>query len=211
MINPLQQQADKMELDAKKREYSLAQEQNQKLNDEHKAILSKYYDNIALYSAGAISFSVTLIGLVLANYPSSLSQIKLYFPNILFLYVSWISFAISFISSLLSKKCDAYYISAFGFTNYTKRYYKYLENELSFIKKYEGVIIYQDGSAKEIIGIDQTNLTKLESAHKLNDKNSKLFFTLMRIFHWTSEISATAGIVFLLTFMILLSQSVIYK
>ena len=135
MEDIFKQQVEKQELENKAKDYSFASKQNQELNDEHKKILSKFYEHIALYSAGAIPFTTTILGFVLPSNASALGTETLIIPNIVFLYISWLGFGTAFVASILSKRFDAYYISAFGFANYTKKYHEYLETQISFIKK----------------------------------------------------------------------------
>lgn len=211
MDDIFQQQADRQELENKAKDYSLASQQNQELNNEHKQILSKFYEHIALYSAGAITFTTTILGFVLPSNASALTVIKFYLPNITFLYIAWLGFGISFVSSILSKRLDAYYLSAFGFANYTKRYHEYLETQVSFIKKYEGSVTFTSGTEEEVLQVDKSNIGKLKEAHTLNDKNAKKYFKYFKISTNVALIGAGVGLLSLILFAFLLTQSIIYK
>ena len=201
--------ADDQALKNKVESYSNANKQNQELNDEHRHLLSKFYDNIALYSAGAISFSTTIIGLVLANYPQSLANKLLIFPNIYYLYVSWAMFAIAFSLSLFAKRFDAYYISSFGFANWTKRYYEMLEEQTEFTLKNPDRMVMKDTTLEASMKIDRENIQKLKQAHITNESKSKRYFGLVQISHRVAEIAAPLGFIFLILFAVLLTQSVV--
>jgi len=201
--------ADDQALKNKVESYSNANKQNQELNDEHRRLLSKFYDNIALYSAGAISFSTTIIGLVLANYPQSLANKLLIFPNIYYLYVSWAMFAIAFTLSLFAKRFDAYYISSFGFANWTKRYYEMLEEQTEFTLKNPDRMVVKDTTLEASMKIDRENIQKLKQAHITNESKSKRYFGLVQISHRVAEIAAPLGLIFLILFAVLLTQSVV--
>jgi hypothetical protein len=201
--------ADDQALKDKVESYSNANKQNQELNDEHRRLLSKFYDNIALYSAGAISFSTTIIGLVLANYPQSLANKLLIFPNIYYLYVSWTMFAIAFSLSLFAKRFDAYYISSFGFANWTKKYYEMLEEQTEFTLKNPDRMVVKDTTLEASMKIDRENIQKLKQAHITNESKSKRYFGLVQISHRVAEIAAPLGLIFLILFTVLLTQSVV--
>lgn len=201
--------ADDQALKNRIESYGNANKQNQELNDEHRRLLSKFYDNIALYSAGAISFSTTIIGLVLANYPQSLATKLLLFPNIYYLYVSWVMFAIAFTLSLLAKRFDAYYISSFGFANWTKKYYEMLEEQTDFTLKNPHRMVVKDTTLEESMKIDRENIQKLKQAHLTNESKSKRYFVLVQISHRVAEATAPLGLIFLILFAVLLTQSVI--
>jgi len=206
-----QQQADKKELDAKYVSYNNASKQNQELNDEHKKILSKFYEHIALYSAGAITFSTTMLGFVLPNNSTALATINFYLPNIIFLYISWLGFGIAFVTAILYKRFDAYYLSAFGFTNYTKRYREYLETELSFIEKYKGKFMFTGGTEQGVMGVDQNNANKLSKAHRTNKKTMDLNFKLMQWCVNLALVGAGVGVVALIFFSFLLTQTIVFS
>ena len=209
MDNYYKAAADDQALKNKIESYSNANKQNQELNDEHRRLLSKFYDNIALYSAGAISFSTTIIGLVLANYPQSLATKLLLFPNIYYLYVSWAMFAIAFSLSLFAKRFDAYYISSFGFANWTKRYYEMLEEQTEFTLKNPDRMVVKDTTLEASMKIDRENIQKLKQAHITNESKSKRYFGLVQISHRVAEIAAPLGLIFLILFAVLLTQSVV--
>jgi len=40
--------------------YQIVSQNNQKINQEHRALLHKYFNNIVLYSAGSITLSATI-------------------------------------------------------------------------------------------------------------------------------------------------------
>lgn len=202
--------ADDQTLKNKVESYNLANRQNQELNEEHRRILTKFYDNIALYSAGAISFSTTIIGLVLANYPQSLSSKVLLLPNISYLYVSWLAFAIAFTTALLSKRVDAYYLSAFGFAHWTKRYYEMLEKQGELMLKTPHRFVVEDGTLEESLKIDRSNIQKLKQAHVTNENKSKKYYFYMQICHRLAESAATLGLIFLLLFAVVLTQAVVF-
>lgn len=206
-----QPQVEKKALDDAYSRYNSASKQNYEINKEHRTILGKFYEHIALYSAGAISFSTTLVGLVLANYHLSLAQTVLFFPNIYYLYACWFFFALAFIASLLSKKYDAFYISAFGMSRYTERYREYEEVQLELLEVNKDDILFtRGGEWQEQTQVKRDNIDKLKTAHGSNKKRSDIYWVIVRICYTTAQIGATLGLILLLLFSVLLTQSVVF-
>ncbi len=119
-------------LQFKQQRLNTAGRQNEDINREHRLILNTYYDKILFYSAGAFSFTLALIGLVVEDRTQALAKVGFLFPNVYWLYASWVLFLLAGILALLSRKLDAYYISNFGMTLYTEAYKACVEEEVSF-------------------------------------------------------------------------------
>lgn len=211
MDDPIQYAADQQDLKNISEKYSLASKQNQELNDLHKKHLEKYYDNIALYSAGAITFSTTILGFVLPNNAAALGMTVFLIPTLYYLYFSWVGFLIGFLGAVISRKLDAYYLSAFGFTNYTKRYYEFLETQLTFMTKYPGQVIVTGGNKDESMDTDKINIQKLKEAHKKNDQSTKNYFFFMQLANNASQMGAILGIIFLLLFAFFLTKTMVFS
>jgi hypothetical protein len=106
----LKEHFSRKELDDKFKSYSAASKQNEELSDESRKTYNKYLDSILLYSAGSFSFTVALIGLVIGDKAKALAHIGFFLPNIYWLYVSWILFALTCFLILVSKRFRSKYI-----------------------------------------------------------------------------------------------------
>ena len=203
-------QADRQTLESAQSAYLKSAQDTEKINLEHRSLLSRYMDGILLYSAGAFSFTVALIGLVDSSRIGALARIGFLVPNIYWLYTCWLFFLGACISVLLSRRFDAYYTMYYGLQRYTAAY-KYLEEvRLTFTQKYPENILFvspQEEQDKKT----QHNINVLEDANNKNKKGSDLWYKVMRISDWSAEICVAIGVVTLMIFSTQLSQSLIWK
>jgi len=98
--------------------FKIASLQNQQINSEHRQLLTNYYDKIIFYSAGAFSFTLALVGLVIENKVPALRASGFLFANVFWLYFSWGLFLLAGIFALVAKKIDAYQLANAGMSEY---------------------------------------------------------------------------------------------
>lgn len=182
---------------------------NQELSKEHLSALGKFYDNLALYSAGAISLSVTFMGYIISSKPEVLNESIFGFGIINFLYISWFAFVVSFIASLLVKKYSAYHLSAFGFSNYTKHYKEFCEVKVQYLKSNPQDLIFQDGDLDENLNVQKSNLNKISKAHNHNVGKEKKYLKTTKVLKLLSEFGVFLGIILLVTFSVFITRLLI--
>jgi len=183
--------------------------ENERLNREHLGELGKFYEHLALYSAGAISLSITFVGYILSNHTSALNYELISIKSIYLLFASWISFGLSFSSSLFVKKYSAYYTSAFGMTNYTKHYLDYSRAQLACLTNSSDQIVLQHGSLAENIATEEHNYKIIDSAHSHNRAFESKYYKRMKLLKRLSEIGAFLGITLMIFFAMVIIWTVI--
>lgn len=196
-------------LQGKQQDLTNAGKHNEDINKEHRERLNTYYDKILFYSAGAFSFTLALIGLVVENRTPALAKIGFLFPNVYWLYSSWVCFLLAGIFVLLSRKLDAYYIANFGMAHYTEAYKDYVIEELAFVQQNPTQILMSK-SFEEYKKTSDSNLQKLTRASKESKDKERFFYKTTRIISTASEISAGGGIILLLFFGVQLTQAIIW-
>lgn len=202
-------QIDYHNLQSKQQNLNTAGRQNEDINKEHRLILNTYYDKILFYSAGAFSFTLALIGLVVEDRTQALAKIGFYFPNVYWLYLSWTFFISAGVLALLSRKLDAYYIANFGMTHYTEAYKEYIEEETAFVQKNPNQLLMSQ-TFEEYKKVGENNLKKLMEANKLNKNKESFFYKSMRLTSVGSEISVVVGIALLFFFGVQITQSIVW-
>lgn len=208
-------QVKEMELKNASESLNIASTQRVELNEKHRELLHIYYDKIALYSASAISFTITIIGFVLS------SKLKIYtnnyfvnlFPLIYLLYITWIAFGIAFISAIIGRKLDAYYISAYGAENYVQKLGKFEKKKSEFANEYPDMITFTDNADNISVdkwaeGREETALAAAKKAAEFKEEKEKYFwlFNKSRLF---AEVFALIGTVSLIIFSIFTTQSLL--
>jgi hypothetical protein len=134
-------QTDEKELYIAEELFNNAKKQRVQLNKEHRELLSIYYDKIAIYSASAISFTITIIGLALSNNAVKLQNEYLFtIPVIYLLYSTWIFFGLAFILATFSRKLDALYIHILGKQIVSDEGAKLEKIRSDFAKKYPNMV-----------------------------------------------------------------------
>jgi len=206
-----QSQLDDFNLQNAKKSLDLASKQNQDLAQESRQIYDKFYDKILLYSAGAFSFSVALVGLVVADRIAALSKIGLFLPNVYWMYLSLGGYLITCSLVLLAKRFDAAYVAQFGMHLYCEKKKKEQEAFLDKFENYPGeVLVTEGGTREEEIEKCKENITKLTYGVTLNSTKRDRSYKLKRICHVTSEISVVVATTLLLLFTIQLTQAMIW-
>lgn len=202
-------QVDYHNLQGKQEKLTNAGKQNEDINKEHRERLNTYYDKILFYSAGAFSFTLALIGLVVENRTPALAKVGLLLPNVYWLYGSWICFLLAGIFVLLSRKLDAYYIANFGMAHYTEAYKSYVMEELDFVRQNPTQVLMSE-SYDEYKKTSDSNLQKLTKANKENKDKEKFFYRTMRFTSLASELAAGIGIILLFFFGVQLTQAIVW-
>lgn len=206
-----QNQLDDFSLQEAQKSLKLASEQNQELSKESRQLYDVFYDKILLYSAGAFSFSVALIGLVAGDRISSLAKIGFIFPNVYWLYFSLATYLITCAMVLLARRFDASYVAQFGMHLYCDKKKKEQEAMLEKLNNYPGeVAVTHGGTRKGEIKTCQDNITKLDNAAKKNATGRDRSYLFKRICHQIAEITVIAATVLLLFFTIQLTQAMIW-
>jgi hypothetical protein len=206
----LKEHFSRKELDDKFKSYSAASKQNEELSDESRKTYNKYLDSILLYSAGSFSFTVALIGLVIGDKAKALAHIGFFLPNIYWLYVSWILFALTCFLILVSKRFRSKYIGHFGMANYVAKYKDYEEAQLKTVREQNGNA-YFEKSQEEFEKTKRHNIALLTEVMNNQNKKRDFSYNIMRICHSIAEISTMAGLIFLLLFSIQLGQAIVWQ
>lgn len=202
-------QVDYHNLQGKQEKLSSAGRQNEDINKEHRQILNTYYEKILFYSAGAFSFTLALIGLVVNNKTEALAKIGFLLPNVDWLYGSWVFFILAGISALISRKLDAYYIANYGMARYTEAYKNYVIEEVGFVEQNPSHIQMSE-SYVEYKKTADNNLGKLTKANKENETREKRYYKAMRIMCFSSEALAVLGTMLLFFFGVQLTQAIVW-
>ena len=71
--------------------------------------------------------------------------------------------------------------------------------------------MFTGGTQQEVLEVDKSNIQKLKEAHTSNDKNSKKYFKFFMLSTNTALIGAGIGVVSLILFAFLLTQTIVYK
>lgn len=206
--------SDFEEINNAQSDFNFSQKQRQKLNQEHRNKLAEYYDKIAIYSASAISFTVTLLGF-LFNKKEILPIYKslfLGFPVIYLIYTGWILLLTALITSLVSRKMDAFYVSAFGHVNYLEKGEKFESKRLNLIKKHPDLQL-MDISASELptwIKEKEDILKKIPNAIEQTKKQRDFYFLMLRVTRNISELGSLIGIGLIIAFSILSAQRMLF-
>jgi hypothetical protein len=204
-----EQELLKLELDGAYKDQKLAAEQNQELHDESRKIFAELYDKILLYSAGAFSFSATLIGLVVSNKIDALSKVGFIFHNVYWLYGSMSSFLLVCFLVLLSKRFDAEYTAVVGMVNYIDKSKAKEESLIKALNKMS-ILITKGGTKESELTTARENISKYEVAYLSNSKLKNRSYLIMYYSHLAAEIMVLTGTLLLLLFVIQLSQAIIW-
>lgn len=206
-----QNQMDDFNLKNARDSLQLASQQNQELSKESRQLYDIFYDKILLYSAGAFSFSVALIGLVVGDRITALAKIGFLFSNVFWLYGSLTLYLITCVLILLSRRFDAAYAAQFGMNLYCEKKKKEQEAMLAKLQNYPGeVMVSNNGNREEEIGTCQSNIEKLGIAAEKNAKDRDRSFFLKRACHKIAEVSVLMATLLLLFFTIQLTQAMIW-
>lgn len=204
------QQLDQFELNIATKDLASANQQRKELSDESRNIFDDFYDKILFYSAGAFSFSVALIGLVLKDKAVALAHVAFIIPNIFWLYISMFLYLMVCGLVLLAKKFDALYAGSIGAYFYLKKLERYEKANIDFHKSHQGQVRVKNSSTEQEITTAASNLEKAESAKVKTDKQTKLYYRLKRICHWGAELLVFIATSLLFLFFIQLMQTTIW-
>jgi len=199
----------KLELDGAYKDLKIAAEQNQELHDESRKIFAELYDKILLYSAGAFSFSATLIGLVVSNKIEALSKVGFIFHNIYWLYGSMSCFLLVCFLVLLAKRFDAEYTAVVGMVNYIDKS-KAKEESLITALNTMSILITKGGTKESELTTARENIKKYEMAYLSNSKIKTRAYNIMYYAHLLTEMVVMVATFLLLFFVIQLSQAIIW-
>lgn len=206
-----QSEIDDFALKSAQDSLDLAGEQNQELSKESRRLYDEFYDKILLYSAGAFSFSVALIGLVVGDRIAALAKVSLIFPNVYWLYVSLTAYLVTCALVLMARRFDAAYAAYFGMHLYCDKKLKEQEARLAKLKNYLGKVLVTGGGTREgEIQKCSANITELEKAVAKNVRGRDSSYNLKRICHRTTEITVSLATLLLLLFTIQLTQAMIW-
>ena len=205
-------QLDDYELRSSQEALSLAAKQNQDLANQSRGQFDIFYDKILLYSAGAFSFSVALVGLVVGDRINALAKAGFLYPNIYWLYLSLGGYLITCAMVLLSRRFDALYLGHFGMANYCKRkreqqeaIHQKLQNSQS-----NEILVTKGGTRESEIEICKSNIQKLRNAEHKNANARDREQFLKRLCHQIAELIVVVATILLLFFTIQLTQAMIW-
>lgn len=205
-MNDFEKSIEKAEITLKK-----AEKRSDDLNKEQRAGLSKFYYTISLYSAGAISLSITFLSTLISNYHESLIDSCLFgIKNIYFLYFSWFWFIIAFLTGLLSRKYYANYTAVSGTIFVGIEELKMNDRMLLFwqslFKGREGVISESNNMNQRNT---EQNIQKIKDRNNNNKKQMDKYFKKQNCLSFICEFSGVLGLIFLIIFSISVSQTMI--
>lgn len=206
-----QSKIDDFALETAQSSLELASKQNQELSQESRHLYDEFYDKILLYSAGAFSFSVALIGLVVGDRIAALSKVGLIFPNVYWLYVSLTGYLVTCALVLIARRFDAAYAAYFGMHLYCDRKKKEQEARLAKLKNYPGeILVTNSGTREGEIQKCGDNIAELEGAVAKNARGRDRSYNLKRICHLVAEVTVSLATLLLLLFTIQLTQAIIW-
>lgn len=204
------QQLDQFNLNKTTKDLANASKQRTELANESREIYDAYYDKILLYSAGAFSFSLALIGLVVRDNTEALAHTGFLFPNIYWLYGSLFLYLIVCGLILISKRFDALYTAAIGTYFYVKNRLSFEKASIDFHKSYFGNVLVKNSSSEQEIKTSKDNLEKLKVAKAKTDRDSNQYHNLKRFSHLGAELLASVATILLFFFFVQIIQATIW-
>lgn len=207
----LEQRTVEFALKSAQESLALADKQNQELSEESRKQYDVYYDKVLLYSAGAFSFCITLIGLVLSNKAVAMAKIGLWIPNIFWLYISLGLYLITCSLILVARRADAAYSGAFGMHNWTEKKKAEQEARKAFLNTHRGQVSVTNGGNEdsEIVLCDE-NIQRLISAVKKNKQDRDFHYNLKFWCHRIAEITVIIATLLLFFFTIQMMQAIVW-
>ncbi|PIZ47971.1 hypothetical protein CO180_02930 [candidate division WWE3 bacterium CG_4_9_14_3_um_filter_41_6] len=205
------QEVAKFELKNKRKSLVESNVQNSNISELSRSIFSDLYDKTLVYSAGAFSFSLALIGLVLQDNKAGLTFVGFFLPNIYWLYISLFAYLLTMFLVLISKKFDAIYLGYFGMGHYAGKLAEFEKANIGFIKVHEGALLMTGGTEDSAVETSNHNSDVASRAAKKNTKKSDLYYSLMRGCEISAEMCAFFASILLFIFFWQLTQSVVWN
>lgn len=206
-----QSQIDDFNLKTAQDSLQLASEQNQKLSNESRELFDVFYDKLLLYSAGAFSFSVALIGLVVGDRIGALGKVGYLYPNIYWLYASLTLYLLTCVLVLLARRFDAIYVANFGMHLYCGKKKVEQETVLAKLMRYPGQVLISHGRTRQgEIQMCKDNINKLSKAETENMRRRDRAYFWKTTSHRVCEITVLLATILLLFFTVQLTQAMIW-
>lgn len=208
--NHTKQQLDEFNFKNASRDLAKSGEKREELNEESLRIFNDFYDKILFYSAGAFSFSLALIGLVVKDKTQALVNIGFIFPNVYWLYLSLLMYLLVCTLVLLSKRFDAHYIGSFGAHYYTKSFSRYEKANIDWLSSHSNQVLIKNSNLDQEIKTSKINLSNSEEAEVRMENQFKMYFFLKKMCHLGSELLTLVATSTLFFFFVQLIQTIIW-
>jgi hypothetical protein len=208
MRNPIEDDLDELNktIDKNRKEMIFQQKRSIDLNKEYRDGLRAYYYKISFFSVGAISLSITFLGMILSD--SSELNIDVYsFLNeflrlIDVLFLSWLSFVLAVVCSLLGIKFHLNHVNSEAYYVYSKSIKDYVENDFQILDigveefAQENLTYKRDRLEKELL--------EWEKVVKRNKRSKNFNYILCRGLLVFSEYVFVVAVVLLSIFALIL-------
>ncbi len=204
-----QEQLDDFNLNNSSQDLTKSGHKREELVEESRRIFDDYYNKIMFYSAGAFSFSLALISLVVKDKTQALAHIGFIFANVYWLYSSLFLYLVVCALVLLSKRFDAYYLGSFGANYYAESLSKYEKANIDWLMSHANVLVKNSDSIQEI-NTAKVNLSRSEKAEKEMKKQFEMYYRLKRLCHYGSELFVSMATILLFIFFVQLIQETVW-
>lgn len=179
-----------------------------------KKSIAGIHEQIALYSSGIISLSITFLGYLLSSDKgvTAIQTARIIVPVYWILYVSWLLLTLSIVLMLLIKWFDALYLFFNSQHNYHQKRKELQEALIPYYQTYPNIIFEAGSNLDSEIRVANTNIETLKNElipktfKKAND-----YYTWFDRLQKASIASFISAIVLLLLFAVAVTRLVILQ
>lgn len=190
--------ADEFQMNVAVSNFSAANKQRGETSNESRGILKNYYEKILFYSAGGFAFQISLLQFIPDRHILA-KPVIFGIPNIYLMYTSMAFYLIAAALVLLSRRFDAYYISASSTENYIKKYIEQQERILVMFQKYPGYQIVAGGPEEKKASLKE-DVRLLKKMLPKSEQGNKLWYEMMKTSSFATEFFV--GVATLLLFIV---------
>lgn len=170
------------------------------------------FEKMSLFSAGIISLSITFVGALIPDNSTLLAENILGVPVHVLLYISWASLTLNLIFGLAVRWADSMYLFFNAQGYWHKRRKKHEELNLQLNESYPNLVFSEDTSRENEIVIAKRNIETLSSTLIPRTKKKETFyFKVTKNIQKSATLTFALGILFLLIFVIKVTNGLIYK